>query len=66
MPLPYTPERELTPPESDYTEKDKCECCLELFEAKDLHLHQQNGVAYMVCSECLSALHQDINLIIRK
>ena len=54
------------PPDNTEVEKEKCECCLELFEAKDLHLRQQNAVAYMVCSGCLSALHQDINLIIRK
>ena len=69
MPIPYTPDRELTPPESDLEEDctpDKCDVCKDYFGAFDLHLHQQNGRAYMVCSECLNNLNQDINLKIRK
>ena len=53
MPLLYTPDRELDPPDTeDVVELERCELCLDYFEPKDLDLY--NGK--WTCKECKEIL----------
>jgi len=60
-------EENLIPPNEVDEPKEigKCEMCLEPFDYADLFSHFQNLKPYLVCSDCLHNLHQDINLKIK-